>query len=142
MDISSLNAEYYANQAKNAKSSKLSGNLKNADLSGATDEELMDVCKQFESYFVEQVLKQAMDTFTEGDVTESGSLSTLTNYFKDGLMTEYAEKITDQQDLGLAKTLYEQMKRNYSPDDIKKAEVEADDTSAKEAVSTAMNEEN
>lgn len=124
MDISSLNTEYYANQAKNAKSSRLSDNMKSADYSNASDEELMDVCKQFESYFVEQVLKQAMNTFTEGDITESGSLSTLTNYFKDNLMTEYAEKITDQQDLGLAKTLYEQMKRNYSPDDIKKAETD------------------
>lgn len=121
MDISSLYTDLYSKEATNAKNKRLSNSLKEADLSDKTDEELMDVCKQFESYFVEQVLKNAMETFTDGDLTESGSMSTLTSFYKDKLMTEYAEKITDQQDLGLAQTLYNQMKRNLSSE-IKKAD--------------------
>lgn len=152
MDISSLLTDYYQKQATESNNKKISGALKNADFSGSTDEELMDVCKQFETYFVEQVLKQAMNTFTTGDEMSSGSMATLTSYFKDNLMQEYAGKITDQQNLGLAKTLYEQMKRNYSPSIIPSAdekaeeissesETEEDTTSAVDAMSTAVNEE-
>ena len=134
MDISALQTDYYLNSASNSKANKLSGSLKTKDYSGSTDEELMDVCKQFEAYFVEQVLKQAKDTFTSGTPLDSGSYSTLTDYYKDNLMQEYASTITEKEDLGLAKVLYEQMKRNYSTSDIPLAQ---DDTSAKEAVSTA-----
>ena len=96
------------------------------------------MCKQFEAYFVEQVLKQAKDTFTSGTPLDSGSYSTLTDYYKDNLMQEYASTITEKEDLGLAKVLYEQMKRNYSTSDIPLAQ---DDTSAKEAVSAALESE-
>ena len=63
MDIGSLYTDYYSKVASDTKNSKLSSTAKK-DLSGSTDEELMEVCKEFESYFVEQVLKQAMDVFT------------------------------------------------------------------------------
>lgn len=120
MDIASLNADYYTNQASQAKNKQLSNSIKDKDLSGATDEELMKVCKQFESYFVEQVLKQAMETFAKETVeSESGAMSTLKSYYKDSLVTEYASKMTDKSDFGLAKTLYEQMKRNYGGVNIK-----------------------
>lgn len=140
MDISAIDKDYYLNSAASSKTSKLSGSLKNKDMSNATDEELMDVCKQFEAYFVEQVLKQAKETFTQGTSLDGGSYSTLTDFYKDSLMQEYASTITDKEDLGLAKTLYEQMKRNYSPSDIPLAD-KTDDTSAKEAVSTSLSEE-
>ena len=84
---------------------------------------------------MEQVLKQAKNTFTQGTSLDSGSYSTLTDYYKDNLMQEYASTITEKEDLGLAKVLYEQMKRNYSTSDIPLAQ---DDTSAKEAVSAAL----
>lgn len=158
MDISSIYNDLYSKEASNAKSKRLSDTVKNKDYSGATDEELMDVCKQFESYFVEQVLKNGMKAFTQGDITDSGSMATLTSYYKDNLMTKYAETITDKEDLGLAKILYEQMKRNLSVE-IPKAEEKAatteenaiqndtkndsetDNVSVNEAVSTILNEE-
>lgn len=149
MDIGSLYTDYYSKQAGNAKADRLSSNLKGKDMSGATDEELMNVCKDFESYFVEQVLKQAMETFTTGDEMSSGSMSTLQSYYKDNLIKEYAGKITENQDMGLAKTLYDQMKRNYSPDSIQPSELKAepikeqeevDNTSAVEAASTVLSE--
>lgn len=152
MDISSLYTDYYANQANDAKAKKLQGSLASKDMSNSTDEELMEVCKDFESYFVEQVLKQAMNTFTSGEETSSGAMNTLQGYYKDSLVKEYAGTMTENQEFGLAKTLYEQMKRNLT-DSIPAAEVikaqdsasettsEADSTSAVEAASTIVSQE-
>lgn len=151
MDIGSLYTDYYANQASDAKTNRLKGSLSNKDMSGASDEELMKVCKDFESYFVEQVLKQAVEVFTSGDEASSGSMSTLQSYYRDGLVKEYAEKVTENQEFGLAKTLYEQMKRNLGDSipaaDVIKAQDDtsdsaaADTTSAVEAASTMISEE-
>lgn len=85
----------------------LQDTLQNGDLSNATDKELMDVCKSFESYFVEQVLKEAKKTIPseedEGEYME---------YFGDMLVQEYAEMLSDNGSLGIAQTLYDSMKRN------------------------------
>lgn len=145
MDIGSLYTDYYSQVAKDTKNSKL-GSLSNKDLSGSSDEELMKVCKDFESYFVEQVLKQAMDTFAKTEESSSGAMNTLQGYYKDNLVKEYASTITEKQDMGLAKTLFDQMKRNYSVEQVPKADeaqdTKTDETSAVEAASTLMSEEN
>lgn len=73
----------------------------------ATDEELMDACKSFESYFVEQVIQEMKKTIpNQEDENEYKS------YFGDMLYQKYAENITDSGNLGIAKMLYESMKRN------------------------------
>lgn len=84
---------------------------KGSGISSAEDEKLMDACKQFESYFVEQMFKQMMKTVPE-DPLDQGSNSMLVDYYKDNLVKEYASAATDKEDLGLARMLYEQMKRN------------------------------
>ena len=84
-----------------------------SDLSTASDEELMSVCKEFEAYFVEQVMKEIEKTIPK-DEEEDSSSSQLTDYFKDEMIQDLAEEICDQQSLGLAQQMYEQMKRNYS----------------------------
>ena len=40
-----------------ASADKLKETLANTDYSASTEDELMDACKEFESYFVEQVFK-------------------------------------------------------------------------------------
>lgn len=97
-----------ANSKTNTLQSKLDG-----DLSTASDEELMDVCKDFEAYFVEQVLKEVEKTIPKQE-DEDSSMSQLTDYFKDEMIQELATEVCDQQSLGLAQQMYEQMKRNYS----------------------------
>ncbi len=117
MDIDSSYFSNYLNTVKdNASESsayaKLNEKLKTAD-SSATDDELMDVCKQFEAYFVEQVFKEMEKTVPKTE----GSLATdnqLVDYFKDNLRQKLSEEAADQQGLGLAQMLYDQMKRNYS----------------------------
>lgn len=84
------------------------------DLSTASDDELMSVCKDFEAYFVEQTFKAMQKMVPESDDEESSSGASTLNMFKDNLVQEYAASATEGEGLGLAKMLYEQMKRNYS----------------------------
>ena len=112
-NITSMYSDIYANAA-NQSASKLQGQLDGADYSKATDEELMDACKQFESYLLEQVFKEmekTVDCFKEED---SDPNSTLVDYFKDNTLQELASTSTENQGLGIAQMLYEQMKRNYN----------------------------
>ena len=133
--IDNLNSIYanstYTNQTTNSISSKLNS----TDFSKATDDELMEVCKDFESYFVEQMLKSmAKMSSVDGSnsdniyaslfgVTEDSDsgMNTLSSYFRDELMSSMADKVVENQSgkgLGIAQTLYEQMKRNYSVKEV------------------------
>lgn len=118
MDISSLASSYMTSTATNAlsqsdkTSSKLSG-LNTNNLKGSTDDELMEVCKQFESYFLEQVFKEMKKTIPQNEDMSSSSQS-LIDYFGDNLIQEFAAESTEKNSLGLAQTLYEQMKRNIA----------------------------
>jgi flagellar protein FlgJ len=111
MDISGVTSVYSAMTQQMASSNK-ADQLKN-DLQGkaATDDELMDVCKQFESYFLEQVYKAMWKTVPQTEST-SQSTQTLMDFQKDRMIQAMAEQSTEQNGLGLAQTLYEQMKNN------------------------------
>ncbi|MSS64216.1 hypothetical protein FYJ58_10055 [Lachnospiraceae bacterium WCA-693-APC-MOT-I] len=99
----------YLNSASDisSKTDKLQDTLTNSDLSNADDEELMEVCKSFESYFVEQVFKEMKKT-----VHSSDDDNEYMQYFGDMLTQTYSESVTDSGQLGLAQLLYESMKRN------------------------------
>lgn len=98
--------------AANSKTHALQDKL-NGDFSTASDEELMDVCKDFEAYFVEQVLKEVEKTIPKSE-EEDASMSQLTDFYKEEMIKSLAEDVCEQQSLGLAQQMYEQMKRNYS----------------------------
>ena len=118
-------------------SSDLTDKIIGTDFSKASDDELMSVCKDFESYFVEQMLKsmEKMAKIDSDDDDSSTSLfnsmasiggdsdsamSTLGSYFGDEMIKNYAQLFTETNNgkgLGIAQTLYEQMKRNYSVDE-------------------------
>ena len=72
----------------------------------------MDACKQFEAYFLEQMFKEMMKTIPESG-SSSGSGTAMVDYFKDEALQKLAADSTEQNSLGLAQMLYEQMKRNY-----------------------------
>lgn len=114
MDISGLSNIYteYLNQQTDNVSSKKMQDTVSKDYSKATDEELLDVCKQFEAYFMEQVFKQMEKTIIK-DESSSGTTDTLVDYFKDSALQELTKTSTETQGLGIAQMLYEQMKRNY-----------------------------
>ncbi len=122
MDISnSIYGNYYMQNAQNtARTSALEQKLTNSSSAEATDEELMDACKEFESYLVEQVLKQVKESIPETEEEENQ----YTEYFGDMMLQEYASAITEQGSLGIAQKLYEGMKNNMKSVSI--SEVEAD----------------
>ena len=114
MDISGLSNVYteYLNQQTDNVSSKKMQDTVSKDYSKATDEELLDVCKQFEAYFMEQVFKQMEKTIIK-DESSSGQTTALVDYFKDSALQELTKTSTETQGLGIAQMFYEQMKRNY-----------------------------
>ncbi len=87
-----------------AKTDQLQEKLKN---NSASDEELMEVCKSFESYLLEQVMKE-MKKSVHSDMDKNDYLE----QFGDMLYEEYAKKATENEGLGLAQMLFEAMKRN------------------------------
>lgn len=112
MDIGNISGMYSDILNTNNQSSIKLENKLNADLSKVADDELMDACKQFEAYFVEQMFKSMVKTVPKNEEM-SASTSTLTDYYKDEMLRELATDSTETNSLGLAQTLYEQMKRNY-----------------------------
>lgn len=113
-NISSMYSDVYANAA-NQSASSLQNKLNGTDYSKATDDELLNACKQFEAYFVEQMYKGMWKTIPQNEDT-SNSTSTILDYYKDKMIQSVAEQTTEQSGLGLAQMLYEQMKRNYGLD--------------------------
>ena len=87
----------------------LQSKLSSSRLQDATDEELMDVCKSFESYLLEKVLEKTKKTLTDSEEKDSPYM----NMFGDKLYQEYANQITEHSDLGLAQQLYNAMKRDF-----------------------------
>lgn len=113
MDIGNMSAmtDYVTDTAANA-SQVNSSALKSKDYTKATDEELMDACKEFEAYFLEQVFKEMWKSVPRQE-SDSAATSTLTEYFQDEMIKELSADAVDQNSTGLAQSLYEQMKRNY-----------------------------
>lgn len=114
--MTSAYADYLTNTATDSKASNLQSKLK-SDYSEATDDELMDVCKEFESYFLEQVFDAMIETtklFSEDEDSGDSYATKMVDYFKDSAVQELASQATDQNGFGIAQTLYEQMKRQYS----------------------------
>lgn len=114
MDFSNITAMYgnAYSSAANQSASKLQNKLEGADYSMATDTELMDACKQFEAYFIEQMFKGMMKTIPTNEGT-SNYTSTMMDYYKDQMVQSMAEETTKQNSIGLAQMLYDQMKRNF-----------------------------
>lgn len=94
--------------ASDTKAGSLQNKLSGINTGEATDEEMMSVCKEFESYLVEKVMKQMKEAMTDSEEEENEYLS----YFGDMMYQEYAKQIAENGELGLAQQLYESMKRN------------------------------
>ena len=114
MDINGLNTDYSKYMSQSSKASAKMDQFKNMDYANATDEELMGACKQFEEYFVEMTLKEVFKTVDLFGMNESTSnaMSMSKDLMKDSMVRTFAEKITEESNLGLAQQLYESMRRN------------------------------
>ncbi len=115
MDISGYDSSYAALSAQNAVFASEDSSAKKAVSSSSTDEQLYEACKEFEAYFVEQVFKEAQKTVGETE-SDSGADNTLRGFYKDQLAEKLSSAAVNQESLGLAQQLYEQLKRNVSED--------------------------
>ena len=112
--ISGLNSSYLNGTYTNSTTSALESTLNNKDLSTSSSDELMEVCKDFEEYFAEQMVK-SMLKMAKVDSSDSG-MSTMSSYFGDQMVSKLSEALCSTENgsgLGLGQTLYNQMKRNY-----------------------------
>lgn len=113
--LTGVNSYYDTYKTNNASADKLKDKL-GSDYASATEDEMMEVCKEFEAYFTEQVFKAMEKMVPEDDKDSSTSYLSM---FKDTLTQEYANLSAESnggEGLGIAQMLYEQMKRNYGVD--------------------------
>lgn len=118
MELAGISSSAYADYIKDqsaAAGTQLKETISKTDYSQASEDELLGACKQFESYFLEQVFKEmqkTVDCFKSDE--DSDPNDNLVDYFQDSAIQKLATTSTEIQGLGLAQMLYEQMKRNYN----------------------------
>lgn len=82
--------------------------------SSSSEDELKGVLKDFESYFVEQVLKEMKDSLTDEDEGGDPTMSQYKDLFMDKTIEILADEVVDDIGQNVTQQLYEQMKRNYN----------------------------
>ena len=114
MELMNIGNKYYGglmdNTVSNMTIKKVTDSIKKVK-DDSTDEELMAACKSFESYMLEQVMakmEQVAHVFNDKDDKENQYVS----MFKDTFIKDMSEKVTENTDFGIAKMLYDSMRRN------------------------------
>lgn len=82
--------------------------LDGLNIESASDLEMLEACKEFEIYMIEQVYKSMEKTIIRADEEKDD----YEEMFGDLRIQQYAKKVSDQGGIGLAKQLYESMKNN------------------------------
>ena len=82
--------------------------LDGLNIESASDLEMLEACKEFEIYMIEQVYKSMEKTIIRADEEKND----YEEMFGDLRIQQYARKVSDQGGIGLAKQLYESMKNN------------------------------
>jgi len=112
-DINSIMSNLNASKAGTSKTASMESALNSLkNTKDATDEDLMNACKSFEAYLVEQVMTKVKDAIAPSEEDENQYMT----LFRSKLYEEYANSITENGELGLAQQLYEAMKRDYGAD--------------------------
>ena len=82
--------------------------------SGSSEEELLSVCKDFESYFVEEVLKEVKENLiSDADEDTDSSISPLTEFPMDSTIELVAASIVAPVGDNSPQQHYEQLTRHY-----------------------------
>lgn len=106
MDMDALTSNLYSQYSavyENTTKDSLNQAL-NIKTQEATDEELMEACKEFEQYFVEQMYKEMKKTVPEDSLLGDNEYMDM---YEDTLISGIAEKVVDSGQLGYAQQLYE-----------------------------------
>lgn len=120
MTLNGLSGTDYSSIINQTQTTGLEGTLGNINSTSATDDEMMEACKEFEAYMIEQVYKAMEKTIIKADEDENE----YETYFGDMKIQQYAQTVVDQGGIGLAQQLYEAMKRNSGPTTLTEATTE------------------
>lgn len=75
------------------------------------EKKLLEVCRDFESIFIKQMLDAMRNTVPESELT-GGSLTE--DIFEDMLYDEYAKEMSRTANLGIAEMMYQQLSKNHT----------------------------
>ena len=104
-----LNSQAVNNRSAEA-ASKVSNSISNVG-ANSTDEELTEAVESFESYMLEQVIKQVKKSVKPED--ENSSTSQMTEFYMDSTIQSLASTMVKEYGGTLTQDLVNQMKRNY-----------------------------
>ncbi len=107
LDVSSL-YDSYSSKAGDALTSAAAGKINSVN-KDSSDEELMEACKSFETYFVQKMIEEAKKTTENED--EDGEY---TKMFADMRNEQMASAVTESGQIGLAQQLYDNLKMQYN----------------------------
>ena len=128
---------YLTQTAQNANKSASAGAVNNkiGNINeNSSEEEMKQAIKDFESYFVEQVLKNVKKSVM-GD--EESSNDQLTSFYMDSVTEKMADQIVDSVGNRMTQTLYEQMCRNYNIPVVSQTTTNPDSTQAAADLATS-----
>ncbi len=93
-------------QYRNLKTSD-AGNILNKKMQNEAEaKKLKDACRDFESLFIKQMLDSMKKTVNKSGLLDGGMAEDI---FEDMLYDEYATKMADTANLGIAKMMYKQL---------------------------------
>ena len=114
MDVTGMSTylqTQYANQTKaNAEATVKSVNGISKD---SSKEEITKAVKDFETYMMEQVIKQMKETFVNEDEDEDTTMSQYKDLYLDQAITHIASQLVDQIGGSVTDDFVEQIMRNY-----------------------------
>ncbi|HCC08128.1 MAG TPA: hypothetical protein DEP72_08250 [Clostridiales bacterium] len=100
-------------QGNSIKTSSLKGNVDEA-VKAKDDKALQEACKQFENYFIEQMMKEMRNTLSKDEedaLIPKGKGETMFTEMRD---SQYSKEATENGGIGIAKMLYTQLKKSNS----------------------------
>ena len=111
------------NTNQNAQAEKLSKTASSLG-SQSTEEELVEATKSFETYFVEQILKElkkSLDDMNPEDENKDMAAGQMSDFHMDSTISKMAEELVDQFGGNFTDTLVDHMKLTYGIKDSDEA---------------------
>ena len=112
MAVSSIGDTYFTNYSADA-TDAVSDRVTNQIQNEGTDEEMLDACKQFEEYMIQQMLKSMEESAKVFSDDEDDSSGEYVEMFQDNYLSAIAEQMVNSgQGLGIAEQLYNSINQN------------------------------
>lgn len=120
----------YATSASDVSADKVSGSIQNA----STDDEMMDACKEFEAYMVQQMFKNMQEAAKIFSDDEDDDSNDYVDMFSDNYLQTISENMVNSgQGIGLAEQLYNSMVRNSGSTSVTTAQAAASGSSTSDS---------